>query len=83
MDTIWENPLNWKKLKSVALAVRLTQWESVDFPLRLSVCRNASYNKVWYIISDLLKAGVVVSTISHFNSPNWLGLKTNRSDIYL
>lgn len=83
MDTIRENPLNWKKPKSVALAVRLTQWESVDFPLRLSVCRNASYNKVWYIISDILKAGVVVSTISHLTSHNWLGLKANRSDIYL
>lgn len=70
MDTIWENPLNWKKPRSVALAVRLTPWEPVDFPLRLSVCRNASYSKVWYIISDLLKAGVVVSTISPFNSPN-------------
>lgn len=82
MDTIWENPLNWKKPKSVELAVWLTQWEPTDFPLRLSVCHNASYSKVWYIISDLLKASVMISTISPFNSPNWLGIKGDRSDIY-
>lgn len=80
MDIIFWKSLKLGQAKTGRLAVELAQWEPVDLPLKLSICLNASYNKVWHMISYLFKACGVIPTILPFKNPMWLELKADESD---
>ena len=85
MDFLNKEVNSWSKIKAFILLVSTSCWEPVNLPLLVLVINTPQYQlrqgtkNVQSVIGDLDKEGVLIPTISPFNSPIWPVLKVTNN----